>query len=196
MGACRFRGGTGRSPERGVGDSGRGHAACSRCWLLCGGSRSRMGGLSTPGRVVVCRQLVDRPVVGLAARWIRNAGSTAAALGAGGLGGVLVGEAVYGLTELRFSSPSDYWHVQLILGLGLAVGLTLWRSQPQLPRTARRAHAVVGGRHSGRTGHAGRLPGPLTRPDRSDRPQNSPGLAATRSPHESGGCKSQDGGRS
>jgi hypothetical protein len=67
------------------------------------------------------------PVVGLAAGWFRHAGRRPAALGAGVLGGLLAGEAVWGLTGLRFSSPRDYWHVQFVLGAGLAVGLTLWR---------------------------------------------------------------------
>jgi hypothetical protein len=66
------------------------------------------------------------------AGWLRHAGSTRAALGAGVLGGVLAGEAVWGLTGLRFSSPAGYWRVQLVLGVGLAVGLTLWRSRRRL----------------------------------------------------------------
>jgi Family of unknown function (DUF6518) len=67
------------------------------------------------------------PLIGLAAHWLRLSGSTAGALGAGVLGGLLAGEAVYGITKLKFSSPADYWHVQFALGVGLAVGLTLWR---------------------------------------------------------------------
>ena len=63
------------------------------------------------------------PLVGLAAGWLRNAVRTTNALGAGVLGGLVAGEAVYGLAELRFSSPADYWHVQFIFGVGLAVGL-------------------------------------------------------------------------
>lgn len=73
--------------------------------------------------------VVIGPAVGLAAGWIRNAGRMAAALSAGLLGGLLAGEAVYGLTDLRFSSPAGYWHVQLVLGLGLAIGLPLWRAR-------------------------------------------------------------------
>jgi hypothetical protein len=72
------------------------------------------------------------PLVGLAAGWLRHAGRKAGALGAGVLGGLLVGEAVYGLTVLKFSSPADYWYVQIVLGVGLAVGLTLWRSRRHL----------------------------------------------------------------
>jgi Family of unknown function (DUF6518) len=67
------------------------------------------------------------PLVGLAAGWLRHAGRTTAALGAGTLGGLLAGEAVWGLTGLRLSSPAGYWHVQFVVGVGLAVGLTLWR---------------------------------------------------------------------
>jgi hypothetical protein len=76
--------------------------------------------------------VVVGPLVGLAAGWLRHAGRTAGALGAGVLGGLLAGEAVYGLRELRFSSPADYWHVQLALGVGLALGPTLWRARPPL----------------------------------------------------------------
>jgi hypothetical protein len=72
------------------------------------------------------------PLVGLAAGWLRHAGRGTAATGAGVLGGLLAGEAIWGLTGLRFSSPADYWHVQFVLGVGLAVGLTLWRSRRSL----------------------------------------------------------------
>jgi hypothetical protein len=71
------------------------------------------------------------PLIGLAAGWLRHAGRTAGALGAGLLGGLVSGEAVYGLTELKYSS-AQYWHVQFVIGLGLAFGLTLWRSRRQL----------------------------------------------------------------
>jgi Family of unknown function (DUF6518) len=76
--------------------------------------------------------VVIGPLVGLAAGWLRNAGRTRAALGAGVLGGLLAGEAVYGLAELRFSTPVDYWHVQFVLGLALAIALPLWRSRRYL----------------------------------------------------------------
>jgi hypothetical protein len=73
--------------------------------------------------------VVVGPLIGLAAGWFRHAGRVAGALGAGVLGGLLVGEAVHGLTALKLSSPADYWDVQFVLGVGLTVGLTLWRSR-------------------------------------------------------------------
>jgi hypothetical protein len=69
------------------------------------------------------------PLVGVAAGSLRQVGRTAGALGGGVLGGLLVGEAVYGLTKLRLSTPAGYWNVQFVLGVGLAIGLTLWRSR-------------------------------------------------------------------
>jgi hypothetical protein len=68
------------------------------------------------------------PLVGLAAGWLRHAELRRAAVGAGVLGGLLSGEAVWGLTGLRFSSPANYWHAQFVLGVALAVALTLWLS--------------------------------------------------------------------
>jgi hypothetical protein len=44
----------------------------------------------------------------------------------------LVGEAVWGLTGLKLSSPADYWHVQIAVGVALTIGLTLWRSRDDL----------------------------------------------------------------
>jgi hypothetical protein len=75
---------------------------------------------------------VAGPLVGLAADWLRSGRPLAAGLGAGIVGGVLVGEAVYGIRKLRFSSPAGYWHVQLVVGIVLAVGLTLWRCRRHL----------------------------------------------------------------
>jgi hypothetical protein len=72
------------------------------------------------------------PVVGLAAGWLRHGGRAAGALGAGVLGGLLAGEAVYGLTDLKFSTPANYWHVQFAVGVGLAIVLTLWSSRRHL----------------------------------------------------------------
>jgi hypothetical protein len=83
--------------------------------------------------VVWCvASVVVGPLVGLAAGWFRHAGRTAGALGAGVLGGLLAGEAVYGLTKLTLSTPAHYWDVEFALGVGLTIGLPLWRSRRRL----------------------------------------------------------------
>jgi hypothetical protein len=92
-------------------------------------------GWSVSGHQVVfwsVTSLVVGPLVGLAAGWLRHAGSMAAGVAAGAIGGVLAGEAVYGLTGLKFSSPADYWRVQFVLGIGLTLALTLWRCRGRL----------------------------------------------------------------
>ena len=76
--------------------------------------------------------VVVGPLVGLAAGWLRHAGLRRGALGAGVLGGLLAGEAVYGHTALKFSSPAYYWYVQFLVGLALVAGLALWRSRRHL----------------------------------------------------------------
>jgi Family of unknown function (DUF6518) len=72
------------------------------------------------------------PLVGLAADRLRRGGRVAGGIGAGILGGILVGEAVHFLRQPWFLSPHRFWHVQLALGIGLTVGLTLWRSRRDL----------------------------------------------------------------
>jgi uncharacterized membrane protein YeaQ/YmgE (transglycosylase-associated protein family) len=80
--------------------------------------------------------VVVGPLVGLAASWLRRGSQKAAALGAGIIGGLLAGEAVYGLTSLRFSTPAAYWRVQFAVGIGLAIVLTLSRVRPRGHATA------------------------------------------------------------
>lgn len=63
------------------------------------------------------------PVIGLAAGCLRYATRGWRALGAGVLGGLLIGEAVHGLNQPTFLSPHDYWYVQF--GLGVALAITL-----------------------------------------------------------------------
>lgn len=75
---------------------------------------------------------VAGPLVGAAAAWLRRTPRTPAALGAGVLGGLLAGEAAYGISKLKFSTPPRYWHVQLVLGIAVAVLLPLWRSRRHL----------------------------------------------------------------
>jgi hypothetical protein len=73
--------------------------------------------------------MVMGPMIGLAANWLRRSGQAMGALGAGVLGGLLVGEAVHGLAALKFSTSANYWDVQFVVGVGLTLGLTLWRSR-------------------------------------------------------------------
>ena len=91
----------------------------------------------------VCSLIVG-PVVGLAAGWLRHSGRREAALGAGIVGGLLVGEAVNGLTALRFSSPAGWWQIQIVVGLALALVPVLWRTRgPWRTRGHRLAGALV-----------------------------------------------------
>jgi Family of unknown function (DUF6518) len=67
------------------------------------------------------------PLAGAAAGALRHVGSDSAAVGAGVLGGMLAGEAVYGLRHLPATSPG-YWVAQFAVGSALAVGLAWWRT--------------------------------------------------------------------
>jgi hypothetical protein len=73
--------------------------------------------------------LLAGPLIGLAAGGLRHAGRSIGALGAGAVGGLLIGEAVHGLTALKLETSAGYWEVQCVLGAGLTVGLTLWGSR-------------------------------------------------------------------
>jgi hypothetical protein len=79
---------------------------------------------------------VAGPLIGLGADRLRRGSAVEAGAGAGILGGVLVGEAVYGIRKLTYSSPHPYWRVQLVLGIVLAVGMTLWRCRERLAAAA------------------------------------------------------------
>lgn len=67
------------------------------------------------------------PLVGIGAHWVRSRRDVLAGLGVGGLGGVLVGEGVYGLTVVSETTPAAYWWGSLLLGvLVVAVASTVW----------------------------------------------------------------------
>jgi hypothetical protein len=74
------------------------------------------------------------PLIGLAARWTRRGARLLTALAGGIVGGILVGEAVHGLTQLRFSTPASYWRAQLTIGILVTLGLTIWRTRWRLYR--------------------------------------------------------------
>ncbi len=69
----------------------------------------------------------------------RHGGPVVGGIGAGIVGGILVGEAVHGIRDLTYSSPHAYWRVQLALGIALTVGLTLWRCRRDLSPPPRRS---------------------------------------------------------
>jgi hypothetical protein len=69
------------------------------------------------------------PLVGVAAGAVRRGRPITAALGAGILGGLLIGESLYGLHYIASSTSSGYWHVQLVVGVGAASALAWWRSR-------------------------------------------------------------------
>lgn len=62
--------------------------------------------------------LLAGPIVGIAACWLRQTGWRAA-LGAGVLGGVLIGESCYGLTVVAATTHWFYWVAVALIGLAL-----------------------------------------------------------------------------
>jgi hypothetical protein len=78
--------------------------------------------------------VVAGPVIGLSAGWLRHLNGIWGAAGGGVLGGLLIGEALHGLSQPAFLTPHDYWHVQLLLGGGLVVVLAAWNFRDQRHR--------------------------------------------------------------
>lgn len=86
-----------------------GHAAGTRLVLFWGAAAVVVG-----------------PAVGIAAAWFRG-GSSRAAVAAGVIAGILVGEAIYGLTFIAATTPVVYWAGQLVIGVGVAVSAAALR---------------------------------------------------------------------
>jgi hypothetical protein len=63
------------------------------------------------------------PALGVAASWVRRGSGARAAVGAGAVAGVLVGEAVYGLTVVSQTTSAVYWIAEAVAGLVLLVFL-------------------------------------------------------------------------
>jgi hypothetical protein len=61
--------------------------------------------------------LLAGPLLGLAAFWVNSQGGPLAALGAGAVSGVLVGEGVYGLAYVADTTYPPYWWGQIVVGL-------------------------------------------------------------------------------
>jgi hypothetical protein len=66
------------------------------------------------------------PVIGAATVAIRG-GRMPAALGGGLLGGVLIGEGVYGLTVVAATTSPVFWWASIVLGLALVVAVAMLR---------------------------------------------------------------------
>jgi hypothetical protein len=62
------------------------------------------------------------PLVGMAAGWVRYGRSFWAGAGSGTIGGLLAGEAIYGLCYLGESTSATYWAFQILVAVGLAGG--------------------------------------------------------------------------
>ncbi|PZR52834.1 hypothetical protein DNL40_10550 [Xylanimonas oleitrophica] len=76
--------------------------------------------------------VVVGPFVGVAAAWLRDRGYRAA-VGAGLLGGICAGEAVYGLTVVGATTSPVYWTAIGAVGLAL-VGMVCVRARAVGPR--------------------------------------------------------------
>ncbi len=70
---------------------------------------------------------VGGPVVGLAGSWLRHHGAWRAALAVTALAGLLLGEAVYGLTVVVATTGVAYWALEAVVGLGVLVGWVVGR---------------------------------------------------------------------
>ena len=67
------------------------------------------------------------PFLGLGAHWVRSGRRTLAALGAGGMSGVLVGEGVYGLAYIADTTYPPYWWGQIAVGVALLCAIAVGR---------------------------------------------------------------------
>lgn len=83
---------------------------------------------------------VGGPVVGLAGSWLRHCGAGRAALAVAALAGLLLGEAVYGLTVVVATTGATYWVLEALVGLALLGGWVMRRR----PDARWLALAVVG----------------------------------------------------
>ena len=71
--------------------------------------------------------LLAGPLLGLASFWVKSRRGPLAALGAGGMSGVLVGEGVYGITVVADSTYQPYWWGEIAVGLVLLLILSARR---------------------------------------------------------------------
>jgi Family of unknown function (DUF6518) len=82
---------------------------------------------------------VAGPLIGLAVGWLKYGSRVLGGVGAGMVGGIFVGEAIYGLRERSLSTSAAYWHVQIVVGAVLWIGAVLWAR----PRVTGRIPAIA-----------------------------------------------------
>ncbi len=75
------------------------------------------------------------PVLGLSAHWIKTSHGYLAAVGAGVVSGVLIGEGVYGLSFIADTTYPPYWMGEIVVGL-LLLGYVVVRRLRQMKVTA------------------------------------------------------------
>jgi hypothetical protein len=91
---------------------------------------SELRGIAAGSRLLLFWGLVSiivGPALGVAAAWIQGSDSTRVAVAAGLIGGVLVGEGIYGLTVVASSTPTVFWTLQVAVGLLIVGGVVLGR---------------------------------------------------------------------
>jgi hypothetical protein len=70
--------------------------------------------------------LLAGPLLGLSAFWIKTRRDVLAATGVGAVSGVLMGEGIYGLTQVADTTYPPYWWVEIVVGLILLLAVA-WR---------------------------------------------------------------------
>lgn len=104
-------------------------AALEVGYVLGNGLRGYPSATATVAFWSVAAILVGPPL-GLGAHWVRSGSPAWAAAGAGGLSGLLVGEGVFGLTEVAETTYPPYWWGEIAVG----VGALLWIAVRRLRR--------------------------------------------------------------
>jgi hypothetical protein len=69
----------------------------------------------------IAAAVVGGPVLGLSAYWIRVRRDLLAATGVGVMSGILIGEGIYGLTQIADTTYPPYWWGEIVVGLILLV---------------------------------------------------------------------------
>ena len=76
--------------------------------------------------------VVVGPVLGVGAAWARGTDPRRVALGVAPIAGILVGEAIYGLTSIADATFGPYWVAQAVVGLA-AIGWVALRTRSRRP---------------------------------------------------------------